>query len=339
MTSPISVVLTLLFGLAAVLGSLVLLPLLESDLAWGVWSAVQVFLLGGVLLRRERRRPLAAWAMTSALLLAATWGWLRFGPLASDEPTLPEAAASAASTREASAAALAEGLRLARASLATLDGVRDYTCTLAKRERAKNIAGREHLTDAVVEVKIRHEPFSVYVKYVAPEARKGTEAIYVEGQREGKVVAHSTRVPFNLMGTLRLDPEARIARIDHRYPITKAGLRNGLEEFLARAERDKADLAACDVRIAEDVRVDDRPCRTLEITNPKPGGTFATARARLAIDVASNLPVLIEHWEYADVDGERKARLVESYTTTGVVLDPGLGDIDFDPDNPAYGYK
>ena len=76
----------------------------------------------------------------------------------------------------------------------------DYTCTFYKRER---INGR--LTPLyVMEMKARTKPRSIYFKFADPY--KGREAIFVEGQNGGKILAHEVGFTKLLAGTLELDP-------------------------------------------------------------------------------------------------------------------------------------
>ena len=91
------------------------------------------------------------------------------------------------------AQALAEGrpsehplmpaIRLAKAGLAKIDkDVKDYSCTLVKRESVDGKLGEEQY----IFCKIRHKPFSVYMLFLGPTAIKNQECIYVKGENKGK---------------------------------------------------------------------------------------------------------------------------------------------------------
>ena len=63
------------------------------------------------------------------------------------------------------------------------ENVHDYTATLIKQER---IAGQ--LTpEEICFVKIRNQPFSVYMDFLSPADKKGQEAIYVDGAERRQV--------------------------------------------------------------------------------------------------------------------------------------------------------
>jgi hypothetical protein len=284
----------------------------------------------------RRRRSVAALG-TVVLLTAGTWAAARTWSGGTPEPRAPERGSSTALDPAASARALAAGLQMARDALAVLEDVADYTCTFTKRERARNLLGEERLTDFTMRLKVRHDPFSVYARFEAPASKRGVETIWVEGRNDGKMIAHTTGLGARLLGTMRLDPTGWKAMIDHRYPITRIGMRNLLVQFLAEAQAQAQDLARCETRLVEE-QVAGRRCRCLEVRNPHADGGYPLALARLCIDETSSLPVRSERWAYVEGDGGPEARLMERYDYTDIVLDVGLTDLDFDPENPAYGY-
>ena len=83
-----------------------------------------------------------------------------------------------------------------------------------------------------LEVKIRHAskagdsetPFSAYTKFLSPKENAGQEAIWVEGENDGNLIAHTT----GLLNVKRfyLDPAGAIAMEGNRYPIWEIGFRN-----------------------------------------------------------------------------------------------------------------
>lgn len=332
--------LVLLGGAVAVCGAATLLLLGRYEARFLVLGVA--LLVGGLVafLAVPAGRRKVSLTVLGAVLLATLGAWAAARSLTGrgTEPSAPAASHDAVPEPLDSAAALREGLLLARRSLARLDRVRDYTCTFAKRERARNFLGKEWLTEFRMLLKVRHEPFGVYARFLDPPDRRGMEVIYVEGENDGRLVAHATGTLARVLGTMRLEPEGWEALIDHRHPITMAGMRNLLVAFLDEAAAHEAELARCEVRLVPDAVSYGRPCRCLEVRNPDPASAYSLALARVCFDDELLLPVHSERWEHADVDGVRRPLLVERYDYTDVVLDPGLTDLDFDPDNPEYGY-
>lgn len=340
MRTPVAVSLLLLGGLALVAGAVLLVVFGRygtAALLAGSAMVLAALLLALVLPQPWGRRARVLFAALTLVVLGI-WAYARYGAPLDPEPEAPTPSAAGRVSAAGSAAALARGLQMAREALARLDGHADYACTWSKRERARSLIGRVRLTDERLALKFRRLPRSVYVRYLAPEAKAGTEAIWVEGRNDGRLIAHSTRSPLDLLGTLRLAPTEWMAMIDQRYPITRMGLRTIAEEILRLVEEHAEALAACDVRLLEGQTVDGRPCHCMEVVAPGPLPGLALALARVHFDVGWGVPVRLERWDYLLEDGLREKRLVEAYTATDLRFDVGLEDEDFDPANPDYGY-
>src|SRR5580704_13816784 len=86
---------------------------------------------------------------------------------------------------------LEPALQIASKALSTIqNNIKDYSCTLVKRERIDGTL----LPPEFLFIKIRHQPFSVYTYFKAPEGKKGQEALYVEGKNDGCLLAHGVGV-------------------------------------------------------------------------------------------------------------------------------------------------
>lgn len=225
---------------------------------------------------------------------------------------------------------LEKALKLARGSLKTLEQIKDYSCTFVKRERVDG----ELLDEERLEMKVRHKPFSVYMRFVEPESLAGQEAIYVEGQNDGKMLAHPNGLKAQLVGTLPLAPDGFLAMRNNRYPITNAGMKN-LVTLLVRLGEQKKLLKEARVKF-NDGGIDGRDCQLIEISNPRPVGDFRLAEAKIWLDREWNVPLGFESWEWPKEKGE--PRLAESYRYLKLEFDQGLTDRDFDPANPDYAF-
>ena len=105
---------------------------------------------------------------------------------------LPASRVSAAEPRIAKATdelegshPLGAGLKLARESRGVLDGIKDYSADFYKQE----VVGKELMVQQM-EMKIREEPFSVYIRFQKPNT--GREVIYVDGRNDGHLLVHLT---------------------------------------------------------------------------------------------------------------------------------------------------
>lgn len=227
---------------------------------------------------------------------------------------------------------LEKALALAQNSLDALNKIKDYTCIFVKRERV----GNELLAEERLEMKLRHSPFSVYMRFLEPESSAGQEAIYVAGRNDGKLIGHTTGLKGQVVGSVPLDPTGYLAMMNNRYPITNAGMKNLVTLLLKLGQR-KDLLKNCRVKFVEDQKVDERPCLLIEIDNPPAPGEFKLAKARIWLDREWNVPVRFESWEWPAEAGAEPL-LVERYSYLKLKFDQGLTDRDFDPANPQYDF-
>lgn len=219
------------------------------------------------------------------------------------------------------------------------ENVVDYTATMIKRERI-NDELQEH---QFIFLKVRNHkeqngevttPLSAYLKFLKPDWLKGREVIWVEGQNDGKLIAHETG--FKNLFKLKLDPDGLIAMIGQRYPITNIGIEKLVEELIKRGERDRKHGKSI-VNFYKDSKVDKRLCRMIEVIHPDPSEQFDFYRARICIDNELNVPIYYAAWSWPEERGGDPV-LLEEYTYRDLKLNVGLTDADFDPDNPEYDY-
>jgi hypothetical protein len=218
------------------------------------------------------------------------------------------------------------------AALAKLETIPDYTYQLRKQERISD----ELQEPQVLITKIRHEPFSVYLRFTAPNNVKGKEAIYVEGANDGKLIGHG--VGFQkVFGTQKLDPKSALAMMGNRNPITDSGMKNILLKLKAVLARPEALSTYQFASLEGEEVVDKRPCFAMEIRNPKPTRDNLYARSKITFDREWGLPVRFQRWYWSAATGGKEL-LVEDYAYEQVKFNCGLTDKDFDPENPEYDF-
>src|SRR5262249_52540608 len=72
------------------------------------------------------------------------------------------------------------------------------------------------------DLKLRHHPFAVYLKYRSPTP--GKEVVYAEGHHENKIIAHMGGLTRLLVPRLAVPPDHPLALAETRHPITDVGL-------------------------------------------------------------------------------------------------------------------
>jgi hypothetical protein len=217
------------------------------------------------------------------------------------------------------------------AGLAKLAEIPSYTYTLRKQERVDGVL----LKPQTLNTKIRHDPFSVYLRFTAPEDIEGKEAIYVEGQNDGHLIGHGVGLQA-LLGRQKLDPRGSFAMMGNRNPITESGKKNLLTRLKKFMEADYFD-ELFEARLGKAAEVDGRACHAFELHNIVRRDNMPLARSITTFDDKWGLPVRFQRYFWPGT-AAREPILVEDYTYLKVNLDAKLTDKDFDPDNPDYDF-
>ncbi|MEX2186897.1 MAG: DUF1571 domain-containing protein [Pirellulales bacterium] len=229
---------------------------------------------------------------------------------------------------------LAPVLKMAHDGLDRMDkSIADYECLMVKRERIDGKLG-EH---QYVHMKVRNKPFSVYMYFLAPDAVKGREAIYVDGQNDGKLIGHDSGFKGRLLKRVYLDPTSPLVMNGQRYPITKAGIRNLTKELVEVGEHD-SQFGECEVKFFKGAKVQDNVCTCIQVVHPTPRKNFRFHLARIYIDDEMQIPIRYESYDWPQKEGGQPV-LLEEYTYMKLKLNVGLKDADFDPDNPNYNFQ
>ncbi len=227
---------------------------------------------------------------------------------------------------------LAPAIRWAYQGLEQIDNIQDYSATVVKRERIDGKLGKHEYLFA----KIRQKPFSVYLYFLDPPSVQGQEVIFIEGQNDGKILAHGTGLQ-KALGTVKLDPTGYFAMRGQRYPITELGLANLLRRLIEVGEKD-SQYGECDVKYIQGAKINNRVCTCIQVTHPVPRSNFLFHIARIFVDDELNLPVRYESYDWPTAPGAQP-ELMEEYTYLNLKLNNGFTDADFDTRNPNYQFK
>jgi hypothetical protein len=213
-----------------------------------------------------------------------------------------------------------QALGLLAESRKSFEGVRDYVCTLVKRERVRGTLQPEH----VMTFAVRNRPFSVLLRWQSPKSVAGQEVCYVAGRNKGMMRVHPVGLA-GVVGFVSVDPTDPRALKDNRHPVTEAGLGNLLESVARHWDLERRWNATV-VRIA-DGEFNHRPCTWVETVHPdRAAGTFYGYRCVLGLDKATHLPVASAAYDWPRTGGDPGGDLLESYSYLDLRCNVGLGD-------------
>ncbi len=202
--------------------------------------------------------------------------------------------------------------------------VNDFVAVFHKQERIKGKLQEEE----TIQMKFQ-KPLKVYMRWIG-EPLKGTEALYVEGRNDNKLIAR--RGGILGIATLSLDPRGSLAMAGNRHPITESGFgfllarfRENLDAALRRGELQ-------DVRLYDET-FEGRPSMAAEGRFvPRTGYKYYASRFVIHVDKELMLPTGAMFYNEKD-------ELFEKYIYTNVQLNVGLSPQDFSRDNKAYRFN
>ncbi len=198
--------------------------------------------------------------------------------------------------------------------------VRDYECRLLKQERIQSVL----LPQSVMTMKVRNEPFSIYLRCESPDTDKGLEVCYVAGRNHGMMRVHPVGV-LGIFGFQSLDPHDPRAFEKNRHCITEAGLGNLLDSTAHYWNMERR-LNKTLVRITDD-ELSGRPCTRIETIHPdRQAGVFYGYRCVLWLDKATHLPIGSETYDWPRPGSAESGDLLEWYRYLDLRCNVGLGD-------------
>lgn len=209
----------------------------------------------------------------------------------------------------------------------------DYTATLYKQERIGGALG----DGQTIDLKVRHEPFSVYMKWLSGDA--GRQLIYVDGQNDGQLLVQPGGIKGRLTGLLKLDPLGTVAMSECRYPITMAGLVELARTMQEFQNQDIARSGGFRCSLVDHQKFDERPCYlyTIEYDTPETNPLYRKSLAY--VDKEFCLPVCVKNYGWVtDANPEKldEESLLEFYAYTELKLQQELNATDFDQTNSKY---
>lgn len=266
------------------------------------------------------RRPMALRGAAAVLGFATVAALASTAPGTAAPQAAPPAAPPAVSPMMAPGHPMEEAVRLISEAARAYASVRDYTCLFIRREQ---IQGRVQ-ADNLISMKVRTQPFSIYLRWLGPPSLVGQEACYVVGKNNGDMRVHATgfRGAFGFVSVRPDDP--RVMQ-NSRHPITDAGIGRLIERYQQRWEQERQ-LGRTEVRIAE-YDYDHRRCVRVETTHPDmTSGQYYAYRTIMYFDKETHLPIRVESYDGPHPGGPATTQLLESYSYVNLKLNVGLTD-------------
>ena len=236
-------------------------------------------------------------------------------------------------------AAMMLNLLLLEKGYAQFSKFSDYTATFFKRERVDGILG----DGQIVNIKVRHEPFSIYMKWVVGD--RGREVLYVDGENDGKLLVKKGGFAGRLLGALKLDPDGSLAMKESRHPVTRAGLLNLVGELIKHRRKEVLLEDGFHCVMLDNQEVNQRPCYGFILEFDDRTVSRIYRKSVLYLDKELLVPLHLQNYTWPEKEGETDAQkldeetIIEHYTFSNIKLNQNLADLDFDRANENYSLR
>jgi hypothetical protein len=231
---------------------------------------------------------------------------------------------------------LAKKIELLKKGMAFLQATPDYTAQFMKRE----LVNGELLEEQTMAMKVRHEPFSIYLKWLDGDA--GREVMYVDGVNDGKMLVHSGTGWKSRLPAILMEPDSTLAMQEARYPVTRAGMLALADTIIGFNQKDLESKSFSHCHHLEDQLVGNRSCHcfVLEYKDRAANGDYR--KSMTLIDKEWCIPLYIKNFGWPADDVKRSEEeldeltLLEHYVYTDVKFRAALTQLDSDHANEDY---
>jgi hypothetical protein len=201
--------------------------------------------------------------------------------------------------------------------------VKDYTCTLVSHEKVRGVLQDE----SIMYMKMKSQPYSIYMKWIAPKKYQGQEVAFVLGKNNNKMRVKSNVVLAKKLGFMSIDPNDPRVLEHSRHNILEAGIGNMIEQTIKYWTVERA-FDKSQVKTGE-YMYNQRNCIRVEVTRTEANPNFPYYRTVLYLDKDSKLPIRVENYEWARPGGPAEGDLAEMFSYVNLQFNVGLKDDDF----------
>ena len=202
--------------------------------------------------------------------------------------------------------------------------VKDYSCTMVSQE---NVRGKL-LDENIAQMKVKTEPFSVHMRWLAPAKFKEQEVAFVLGKNNNKMRVKSNMLGNKIIGFMTIDPNDPRVLEHSRHNILEAGLGNLIDTTLLNWQKER-NINKTEVRIATEYKYNQRECFRIETVCQQRRPDAYCYRSVIYLEKNSKLPIRVENYDWPRNGGSPDGDLLESFSYVNLQFNLGLKDAEF----------
>jgi Protein of unknown function (DUF1571) len=253
-------------------------------------------------------RPTVLTALLAATVAAGSALDFTSTPAVSAQPQMVQPGGKAASpTPKADESPLDQPLRLLAEAQQVYAQVHSYECILISQERING----KLLPEKVTQMTFRKNPFSVYMKWLAPKEDAGQEVCFVTGRYQNmmRVLPGGGAKMFGWQSIAVDSPQV----LQHsRHKITEAGFGNWLDRC-AKSWTAERTMGKTQAKVDE-YEYNKRRCMRVETLHTTREPQFYCYRNVVYFDKETRLPVRMECYDWPRQGGPPEGELLECFS-------------------------
>ena len=213
-----------------------------------------------------------------------------------------------------------------------------YRAEVTLQERIDNELGDPQ----TLLVKCRHDPFSLYMEWIAGPS--GRELIYVEGRNDDRVLVHSEGLRGRLLPKVALKMDSSLIMSKQRYPVDEFGLLFLTEKLYKIVSVRHPSPSALQCSHDGEATFGDRIVDRYTVEHASPEAHELYRKAVVLIDQELSIPTSLTCYAWSasratNEDSIDEDTLIEIYQYRNVTFEDPPEDLDFDPTNPDYAFE
>lgn len=225
-----------------------------------------------------------------------------------------------------------------------LEKIPSYSATFYRQERLDD---GTLLDGETIDMKLRHKPFSVYMKWL--EGDVGREVLFVDGLHDNRMMVKKGGKMGALLPSLKLEPTGSLAMAESRHPVTEAGLLTLTNVVAKYCQRDLELPSGVKCELLGEEKLNNRVCYNFLTEYGSREIEPLYRKSYTYFDKETSLILYCKNYtwpgeaEAADASAEQPAgeddTLLEVYSYSDVKFNDQIADNDFDHTNKSYKFK